>query len=378
MTNREPGEINSGFDKPVSQERSTKLRTLLEQTGLRYQLPYQKLRDALKPKSIRKLDESPEGIRDQRGEEDLFPPLFGNLTHPEEGVLPVVFIGNAHYPFLQKKASEHGFTAMITSADSVENLNNKDTSDLDEQNGIVSILEHAKYYNSEKTLKLDGYPMLVVGDSHGNKYKTEFPNPESLKQLGISLVKVFVEDEKRGQTSEKTIKSMKSGFWGKANLARYLERLQDSGITLDVIGIEPDSTSSRSSRFSYIETHGLKHKMEMPDLKVVPSTNYLTKKVVDVKGKSLINNFKLLSYEDKQPEVFGDTYGIAMHKNHERFVFNNEGKLFVVNEAGAIREMKPEELDNFKTEINKMILEQPNNNQMKNLFSKLEEKLKKA
>lgn len=78
-----------------------------------------------------------------------------------------------------------------------------------------------------------------------------------------------------------------------------------------------------------------------------------------------------LSYPDMPPGVYGDGDGIGMHQNRERFIVTNEGETMVINEKGISRDMKPEELDHFRAEIEKQLSLQPKNKELRKLYEQL-------
>jgi len=191
--------------RPPTVEESKNLRTLFEQTGLQYQQPLSQLYGLLTEERKTRVDGG-NGVRDQRGEEQLFPSVFLHERKPIKGILPIVFIGNAHYPLLQKMAAERGFVTMITSSISSENIATKENhSDTETQNGYAGILEHSKYYHIEESSIPQGYPILVLGDTHGKEYQTRFPDASDLGKLGISQVVVYTEDVTIGLPPENAL-----------------------------------------------------------------------------------------------------------------------------------------------------------------------------
>lgn len=236
---QEVSRANGNVENTSMGENVGRLKKLLEDGGLQYKIPLTQLKQLLTDKTRQRVDNS-SGMRDQRGEESLLPPIFQVDSKPTEGILPIVFIGNAHYPLLQQMAMQHGFSTLITSAVSTENLANLNQySDDDTQNGYASILERAKYYKSEDVANREGYPMVVVGDWHGKSYEAQFPESEELKKLGIKGVNVYVEDIAQALSPEEALHRLEGGFWGKAKLASYCRKLQSVGIQVVVRGIEP-------------------------------------------------------------------------------------------------------------------------------------------
>lgn len=78
-----------------------------------------------------------------------------------------------------------------------------------------------------------------------------------------------------------------------------------------------------------------------------------------------------LSYPDMPPEVYGEDSGIAMHRNRERFILTKNGELVVYNERGLSRNMNSEEIEHFRSEIEKQIDLQPKNKIIAELYKEL-------
>jgi len=231
-------ENNSSIVRQKTSERAdSKVDLYFEELGLSTSFPDKKIVDTLRSSSEsnsrleRDLKEFPKGIRDQRGQEQLFP---GVTIHNEEGELDLFFIGNSHIPYFHERLVEAGIKPYIVSSYQSRNPNPQI---IDDVNGMMSVVNAFTRYPLKPAET--GKPALIVGDTHGETYLTPFPNPQKLKNLGVTNLYIQAEDVPRHGNVEERVNSLKNGFWGKRNLFNYMKQAEAAGINTEIIGLEP-------------------------------------------------------------------------------------------------------------------------------------------
>ena len=221
-----------------------------EELGLHTDFPGQKIIDIMRssPESNSRLErdlkEFPNGIRDQRGQEQLYP---GVTIHNAEGELDLIFIGNGHIPYFHERMVEAGIKPYIISSYQSRNPNPQT---MDDVNGMMSVINALTRYPIQPAET--GKPALIVGDTHTESYQTPFPDLQKLKKLGVTKLYIQAEDVPRNGNAEEKINSLKNGFWGKRNLFDYMKQVEAAEIKTEVIGLEPPQSRFGGVGGSYI------------------------------------------------------------------------------------------------------------------------------
>lgn len=217
-----------------------------QEMGIGTSFPADKIMNSLasEPSSKSRLEselkEFPNGIRDQRGEEQLFPAA---KIHTGQEELDVFFIGNSHIPYFHQKLRESGGKPYIISSYHSQNPN---PSSLDDVNGMMSIVRALTRYPLE--IAQQGKPTILIGDTHGQSYSCPFPEPQKLKKLGITKMYIQAEGVPKYGTEADKRKGLEHGFKGKRNLFDYMQKVEAAGIKVEVIGLEPPRDRDLTTR----------------------------------------------------------------------------------------------------------------------------------
>lgn len=268
--------------------------------------------------------------------------------------------GGSHSVAMAVKLAEQGYQPVVM-FDAAVYANASNGQSAQELATLLYFAQHIKGLKEQGKIRPDAPPVFVL-DIHrdnppavalnqtNNSYEyqsQDFPTDDELKQLGINKVVYLNEGDQEGRINQ----NYQSINRVHDDLKPVVQAWQRSGVNITYTGVSP-SKSERSGLSRFERFSG---KSSYPNLG-------------DFDFKS-----NPLSYPDMQPEVYGKANGIAMHRNRERFIFTNEGGLMVINESGISRRMKSEEIEQFQSEIKKQLAEHPDNEQMKNLFTKLQE-----
>lgn len=160
---------------------------------------------------------------------------------PTIGNLPIVLLGAGHIPAFQRSAARNGFSTELTGAVTTDYLTQTDIEDaaLREEIQLTMskrIIQRANHYQSD-SLTEEGYPMLLVGDFHGEEYPTHFPTAEALQAAGISSIDLMAEDVDPNLPPDEVLENMSTRTWGNRHLREYALALQQAGITVSARGI---------------------------------------------------------------------------------------------------------------------------------------------
>lgn len=161
---------------------------------------------------------------DKRGSE-----LYSFLTvHYGETDLDIVFIGGAHIPYFHENLKQSMKPYIISAHHSSD------------PSPTTSLIYLSMLENYPMQVVEVGKPILLIGDSHYNKYETRFPDPAKLKDLGLHSVHFHAEFVPHKGTHEERLKRLNNpGFWGLHNLYQYMVRTQEAGLDTDLNGLEP-------------------------------------------------------------------------------------------------------------------------------------------
>lgn len=231
--------VNDNLEQTVLDEividNYSELNQYIMELGIANNLPEQKfIENADKIKLNKDKDEFPIGWRDQRGQEQLYPNM---KIHKGIDEMDVVFIGNGHVPYFCKQFVEEGLKPYIIS--SYHSIKPSSESS-------IELLRDLR--RNPINIPKQGKPILIIGDTHGSEYETNFPKPEDFKNLGISKIYFHAEAVPYSADDKKRMDSLKHGFWGKNNLYQYIEQLKNSGISIELNGLEPMSTYTNRQR----------------------------------------------------------------------------------------------------------------------------------
>jgi hypothetical protein len=244
----------------------------------------------------------------------------------ENGYQPVVMFDTALHPQGSNKAHQ-GLATLLYFAEQIEQL---------KQQGVI---------------KPDTPPVFILDTHRGdtplrdksvvdNSYSyvaADFPNSEELKQQGITKIVYLNEGDQEGKINAAYQGSSRLPY----DLKPIAEEWVNNGITMQYTGVAPWKTlENASSGFDRNFVSAFRHAE------------------------------RRLSYPDMPPTIYGDNRGIAMQRDHERFILTNTGKLEVLNEMGFGRAMRPDEVEQFKAEIAKQLTENPDNEALRNLAAR--------
>lgn len=225
---------------------------------------------------------------------------------------------------------------------------------------LATMLYFAKQIDKLKTegrIKPDAPPVFVL-DTHRDDYlghkrgvvkntytyrEQDFPSAEEFGRLGITKIVYLNEGDQNGEIHQ----SYQSQDRLASDLKPCAKKWARSGIQMLYTGISPWGSRSEDA----FEGFGS-----------------------SLRSRGDFDFESRLSYPDMQAEVYGEAAGVAMHQNRERYIFTNKGEAMVINERGLSRDMKPEELEHFRSEIEKQLSQQPKNQTPRELYDRLPKK----
>ncbi|OGD95747.1 hypothetical protein A3F02_01430 [Candidatus Curtissbacteria bacterium RIFCSPHIGHO2_12_FULL_38_9b] len=205
---------------------------------------------------------------------------------------------------------------------------------------LLYFAEQVKKLKAEEKIKPDAPPVfvldmhrsdLVMGKDVDNTYiysQQDFPTAQELRQRGITKVVYLNEGDQEGRITA----SYQSIDRVNQDLKPVVGAWDQGGLEMVYTGISPWKNERRS--------------FEIPSIGL---EDRFTQRGSDLFEREPHYFERRLSYPDMIPEVYGEANGIAMHRNRERFVFTSDGKLEIYNERGFARDMKAEEIRNFRT-----------------------------
>lgn len=224
---------------------------------------------------------------------------------------------------------------------------------------LVYFAEQMKKLKAEGKIKPDAPPVfildihrdtLVTGTDVNNTYaynQQDFPTVQELRQHGIARIVYLNEGDQEGKITS----SYQSIDRVNRDLKPMVRAWEQEGLEIVYTGISPWKNERRSFDLSSLSLRDRIQPRDIDLLKREP--DYFE---------------RMLSYPDMQPEVYGDASGVAMHRNRERFILTKEGKLKVYNERGFTRDMEPEEIEDFRIEVEKQLTSHPENKDLKDLY----------
>lgn len=286
------------------------------------------------------------------------PQVRGGVQHLIDGTIGtdtavILDSGAAHSVAMAVRLAENGYQPVVM-FDSIPHPEGITRS----EQGLATLLYFAEKVNQLKeqgVIKADAPPVFIL-DTHrsntslkagkaeyDNTYayaSTDFPSAEELQQHGIAKIVYLNEGDQEGRinSSYQSINRLEEDL---KPLARDWE---SKGIKMLYTGISPWKETSRATNTT--QNSSFSDSLNYPR-HVERRLNYAS---------------------DIPPSVYGESSGIAMHKNRQRFVLTHRGELMTINEFGISRDLTEAEKVQFRDGIEQQISAQPDNQDLKTLY----------
>lgn len=183
--------------------------------------------------------------RDLRGEE--FARYIYKTCPRSPNTLPLVLVGLNHVPAIASQVGKHYFhpltTSFLTEKYYLDNKSDYEPLGNNMMSGnkmaLIDFLEFSLLYKYETKKYRGQNPIILIGEIHGKQYQVTLPSSDELIALGISRIVVYLESLPKG--IEELEHFFSRTYLGFRILGEYLKQYSDSGIIIEIRGLEEES-----------------------------------------------------------------------------------------------------------------------------------------